>query len=123
MSQREADQGETMGLVFQVQCRQMKAAEAARRLAVSRKTYYQLEKRVLAGAVSGLAPKKAGRKGREKNPEAEALLQATATLQEQNLELRRRLRVREYLGEKSNGRKDAKKKAARREGPGDRTGP
>ena len=123
MSQREADQGETMGLVFQVQCRQMKAAEAARRLAVSRKTYYQLEKRVLAGAVSGLAPKKAGRKGREKNPEAEALLQATVTLQEQNLELRRRLRVREYLGEKSNGRKDAKKKAARREGPGDRTGP
>lgn len=123
MIQEEAGLWKTMGLVFQVQCRQMKAAEAARRLTVSRKTYYQLEKRMLTGAAAGLAPKKAGRKGKEKNPEVEALLRETATLQEQNLELRQRLRVRESLGEEVDGGKDAKKKETRREGPGDRTGP
>lgn len=88
-----------MVLVMRVQTDQLTAAAAARQMAVSRKTYYQLANRGLAGMAAAMALGLGGRPGKVRDPEREDLRAANQLLQQQNLELRQTLRVRESLHE------------------------
>ena len=59
---------------------QITASEGARILGISRKTYYQWEKRGLAAMMEGLEEQPPGRPTNEKDPEKEALQRQIAEL-------------------------------------------
>lgn len=84
-------------LIMRVQTDQLTASEAARQMGVSRKTFYQRAQRGLEGMAAALAPRSAGRPGKVRDTEKEALLAQMAQLQREKLELQRILRVRELL--------------------------
>ena len=93
------------------------AAEAARQMGVSRKTFYERAQRMLAGAKNALARKPAGRPRTARDTEKEALLERVRQLELEKLELQRRIRVRELLQQmRVEDGKGTKKKA----GPTDR---
>jgi transposase len=60
-------------LILQVQARQITATQAASQLGVSRKTYYQWEKRALEGMLQNLSQQKPGRPARPFDPQKAAL--------------------------------------------------
>ncbi|MEK7755402.1 MAG: helix-turn-helix domain-containing protein [Acidobacteriota bacterium] len=97
MIRSETAEREEQLLIMRVQTGQLTAAEAARQLGVSRKTFYQRMQRGLAGLAAALTPRPAGRPGKERDAEKEALLEQAAQLQREKLELQRILRVRELL--------------------------
>jgi transposase len=97
MIRSESAEREEQLLIMRVQTDQLTASEAARRLGVSRKTFYQRAQRGLAGMAAALAPRQAGRPGKERDAEKEELLAQLAQLQREKLELQRLLRVRELL--------------------------
>jgi transposase len=99
-------------LILQVQAGQISATEAARQLGISRKSYYQWEKRALAALLQASEQQPPGRPPKEADPEKERLRRQVMELQqkvdelEQVMELRqvvRELRV-ENLGIKKNSR-------------------
>jgi transposase len=73
------------------------AAEAARQMGVSRKTFYERAQRLLEGAEKALARKPAGRPRTARDTEKETLLERVRQLELEKLELQRRMRVREIL--------------------------
>lgn len=73
------------------------AAESARQMGVSRKTFYERAQRMLAGAKNALARKPAGRPRTARDTEKEALLERIRQLELEKLTLKRRMRVREIL--------------------------
>lgn len=91
--------------IVQVQSGVLTATEAARRLGVSRKTYYKRENRALAGLMKGLQDRESGRPGTAPDPEKQQLLKTVAELQRQNELLQQRLRIREVLDECAGGEK------------------
>jgi len=97
MIRSESMEQEEMLLIMRVQTDQLTASEAARQLGVSRKTFYQRFQRGLAGMTAALAPRPAGRPGKERDAEKEELLTQLKRLQLEKLELQRLLRVRELL--------------------------
>jgi transposase len=97
MIRSESAEREELLLIMRVQTDQLTASEAARQMGVSRKTFYQRMQRGLAGMAAALAPRPAGRPGKELDAEKEALLAQTAQLQGEKLKLQRILRVRELL--------------------------
>jgi transposase len=97
MIRSESAEREELLLIMRVQTDQLTASEAARQMDVSRKTFYQRMRRGLAGMAAALAPRPAGRPGKERDAEKEALLAQAAQLQAEKLELERILRVRELL--------------------------
>ena len=60
-------------LIMQVRSGVLSAQEAARQLGISRKTYYQWERRALAAMVEALGNRQPGRPPRPLDPEKEAL--------------------------------------------------
>jgi len=68
-------------LIMQVRSRVLSAAEAARQLGVSRKTYYKWERRALAAMVEALGDREQGRPPRSSDPEKEALQRQSRELQ------------------------------------------
>lgn len=84
-------------LIMRAQTGQLTASEAARQMSVSRKTFYQRVSRVWEGMASALALRPAGRPGKTRDTEKEALLLQAAQLQREKQELQRLLRVRELL--------------------------
>jgi transposase len=84
-------------LIMQVQNGLLSAQEAARQLGISRKTYYQWERRALAAMVEALGNRPPGRPPRLLDPEKEALqrqaqeLQAKLEVLEQTERIRQRL--------------------------------
>lgn len=68
-------------VIIQVQSGQMTATEAARQLGVSRKTYYQWEKRALLGMIHELEEKEPGRPARPENPEVKKLQEEKKSLE------------------------------------------
>ena len=84
-------------LIMQVQNGLLSAQEAARQLGISRKTYYQWERRALAAMVEALGNRPPGRPPRLLDPEKEALqrqaqeLQAKLEVLEQTEQIRQRL--------------------------------
>ena len=73
------------------------AAESARQMGVSRKTFYERAQRLLEGAEKALARKPAGRPRTARDTEKETLLTRVRQLELEKLELQRRMRVREIL--------------------------
>jgi len=93
----EAGLWEKMMLVMRVETRQVKAADAARQMRVSRKTFYQWAARGLQGMAAAMASRLAGRPGKARDPESECLRAHNAMLRQENQEFRRTLRIREVL--------------------------
>ena len=60
-------------MIMKVRCGLMTAAQAARKLGVSRKTYYKWEKRGLEALLSGLADKEPGRPSTAIDPDKQAM--------------------------------------------------
>jgi transposase len=80
-------------LILQVQAGQLSATQAAQSLGVSRKTYYQWERRALQGMVDQLTQRPPGRPQKPDDPEkqlrqAQAKLQAASQLAELRAVLR-----------------------------------
>ena len=100
------------------------AADAARQMGVSRKTFYERAQRLVQGAKISLARKPAGRPGRIRDTEKETLLERIEQLEREKLELQRRLRVKECLQEArvENGKGTKKKAGAAGRGVGSRCG-
>lgn len=84
-------------LIMQVRSGLLSAQEAARRLGISRKTYYKWERRALAAMVEALGNREQGRPRQAIDLEKEALRRQTQELQaklqilEQTEQIRQRL--------------------------------
>ena len=110
----ESAEREELLLIMRVQTDQMTASEAARQMGVSRKTFYQRAQRGLEGMAAALAPRPAGRPGKARDTEKEALLAQLKQLQREKVELQQLLRVRELLQEaRVEDDKGTKKKAGK----------
>src|ERR1035437_6945708 len=118
----ESAEREELLLIMRVEVGQLTASEAARQMGVSRKTFYQRAQRGLKGMAAALAPRPAGRPGKARDTEKEALLAQMEQLQREKLRLQRLLRVRELLQKArvEDGRGTEKKAGAR--GRSDRGG-
>lgn len=77
-------------VIVQVQSGRLTATEAAKRLGVSRKTYYQWERRALGGMIEALRDKEVGRPSKPRDPQKENLQKRLEDLEEQQ-------RIREQL--------------------------
>ena len=84
-----------MELVFLVCTGQMTAREAARRMGVSPKTYYEWEKRILEGAAKAVEKKPIGRPGSAPDPEKEDLKARNRELQKRLTEMEMQLKVKD----------------------------
>jgi transposase len=87
-TQREAQARLRAELILKVRSGMMTASAAAKRLGVSRKTYYKWEKRALAGMVEGLCERDSGRPALKPDEEKESLRKKVAEL-ERELRLRK----------------------------------
>jgi transposase len=83
--------------IMQVLSGQKKAADVVREMGVSRKTYYQREKRALQGMMQALSEKKGGRPPNLSDPQKEALLQENAQLQNELKVLKQTLEIRDII--------------------------
>src|SRR5271157_3029138 len=96
-AQQQALARQRAQLIMQVRSGVLSAQEAARQLGISRKTYYQWERRALAAMVEALGNRQPGRPPRPLDPEKEALQRQTEELQsklevlEQTEQIRQRL--------------------------------
>jgi len=93
----QSQEMEWVRLVIKVQAKLMTATEAAEKMGVSRKTYYEKEKRALSGMLAGLERKEPGRPAAEVDPEKEALKKELEEMKEDVLLLRQELRIKEAL--------------------------
>jgi len=84
-------------LIMQVRSGVLSAQEAARRLGVSRKTYYKWEQRALAAMVEALGDREQGRPPRPIDPEKEALQRQTQELQAKLEVLEQTERIRQQI--------------------------
>ena len=80
-AQQQALARQRAQLIMQVRSGVLSAQEAARQLGISRKTYYQWERRALAAMVEALGNRPPGRPPRPLDPEKEALERQTEELQ------------------------------------------
>ena len=92
MVQQQAKARQRAELILQVQSGLLTAQEAARKLGVSRKTYYKWEKRALASMMEALNAQRCGRPKKRVDPEKQSL-------QRQNQQLQQRVRVLEQTAE------------------------
>ena len=96
-------------VILQVQSGQLSASQAARQLGMSRKTYYQWEKRALQGLMQGLEPGNPGRPTRRPSREVQQLRRKIEQL-EQKLEATEKVaRLRELIREAKQTKPTAKK--------------
>ena len=70
-------------VILQVRSGQISASEGARQLGISRKTYYQWEKRALKGMLQQLEEQAPGRPRKQADPEASAIRKKIAQLEGQ----------------------------------------
>jgi len=95
--QEEEQARKRVEVIIQVLSRQMKASEAARKLGVSRKTYYKWEKRFLSATLEGVSQKEAGRPAKEVDEEKEQLQRRVTDLEKQVQVLKHTVRIRDLL--------------------------
>lgn len=87
-------------MIMKVRSGLMTAAEAARALGVSRKTYYKWEQRGLAAMMGGLEEKTSGRAEESEHSRREAELQKQIeALARDNRELRQKMVLQDLLHE------------------------
>jgi transposase len=94
-------------LIVQVQCGQITATEAANQLGVSRKTYYEWEKRALQALVASQQERPGGRPGTPRDPEKERLQQQAQQLREQAQVLEQTLAIRQQLADLERSKKNS----------------
>jgi len=92
-------------LIVQVQSGVITATEAAAQLGISRKTYYEWEKRALQAMVEALRDRSGGRPAMSTNPEQEALQQQRQELAEQQRVLEQTWAIRQQLAELAHTKK------------------
>lgn len=111
-SEQETRARERATLIVQVQSGRLTAVEAARRLGVSRKTYYKWEQRALEAMVDALRDKTGGRPAEERDMEKERLQGEVQNLQEALTERDLRERVQAALkNSKEAGEAEEKKRS------------
>jgi transposase len=96
-AQQQALARQRAQLIMQVRSGVLSAQEAARQLGISRKTYYQWERRALAAMVEALGHRPPGRPPRPLDPEKEALQRQTQELQAKLAVLEETERIRQQL--------------------------
>jgi len=94
-------------LIVRVQCGQITATEAAAQLGVSRKTYYEWEKRALAAMVSALQDRPGGRPVTPPEALPQTLPPQTRELQERVQVLEQTLAIRQQLAELERSKKNS----------------
>lgn len=110
MNSPEAPARQRALLILQVRTGQITATAAALQLGLSRKSYYQWEKRALAALVQSQEPQAPGRPRKASDPEKEQLRQQVTQLEgkirqlEQVLELRQVVRKLQGSDAKKNSR-------------------
>jgi transposase len=92
-------------LIVQVQCGQITATEAAAQLGVSRKTYYEWEKRALQALVGSQMDRAGGRPANPRDPEKVTLQEQKQDLQEQIQVLEQTLAIRQQIAELQRSKK------------------
>jgi len=93
-------------LIVQVQCGQITAKEAADQLGVSRKTYYEWERRALFAMVNALQDRAGGRPATPRDPEKTTLLEQNQDLQKQLQVLEQTLVIRQQVKELQESKKN-----------------
>jgi len=86
-------------LILQVQAGQIRASEAARQMGMSRKTYYQWEKRALAGLLQGLEPGSPGRPSTQPSREVAELRHKVEELEQKLEQTEKVARLRELIAQ------------------------
>ena len=86
-------------IIMKVRCGLMTATQAARKLGVSRKTYYKWEKRGLEALLGGLADKEPGRRSSAIDPDKQAMEEDLRQLHRENELLTRQLALKEVLND------------------------
>ncbi len=84
-------------VILKVRSGLITAKEGAKLLGVSRKTYYQWEKRGLSGLMGALLEKDPGRTSKEVDTEKEDLRKEIKDLEEEAKRLRAGLRIKEVM--------------------------
>ncbi len=107
--QREAEARLRAELIVQVRSGVVTAAEAARRLGVSRKTYYKWERRGLEGMVGALGRRAGGRPPGPADEEKARLEDEVGQLRRKLLLAEQRLAIQEMM-HREDGAVGAKKK-------------
>lgn len=97
-------------LIVEVRSGRITAKEAAKRLGVSRKTYYKWEKRALKGMVEALGELASGRPAARIDQEKQTLKEKSARLEKTVEGLERTLKIREILKASNRGQGRAEKK-------------
>lgn len=98
-------------LIMQVRCGLMTASEAARRMGVSRKTYYKWEQRGLSSLLDGLSDQHPGRPEKLENPAEAVLEKQLADLKQENELLEQKLVLKDLVADfHIRSKKDRKKK-------------
>lgn len=84
-------------VIFAVRSGQITAEEGARRLGVSRKTYYEWESRALEAMTGALEDRASGRPGTPKDEEKERLQNEIAELKNELFVTKKTIEVRDML--------------------------
>lgn len=102
-------------MILRVRSGQISAKEGAKQLGVSRKTYYQWEKRALEGMMNQLEEQPPGRPSKQNDPELEAMKQKIAALEAKLTVAQQTAEVRAILlaMEENQQKRDLKKKKPR----------
>jgi transposase len=126
MSSRDEDLARNRAaVVFAVRSGQITAEEGARRLGVSRKTYYEWERRALEAMTEALEDRAPGRPSTPKDEEKERLQKEIAELQDKLFVAEKTAEVRDMLhayelqsaGTKKSGSASQEKKRKQRKKP------
>jgi transposase len=86
-------------VIMKVRCGLMTATQAARKLGISRKTYYKWEKRGLEALLSGLADKEPGRPSTAIDPDKQAMEEDLRKIHKHNELLTRQMALKEILND------------------------
>jgi len=92
MNRKQQQAQERARVILQVRAGQITASEGARQLGISRKTYYQWEKRGLQGMLNQLEEQPPGRPAKADDPQV-------GTLQARIQELERKLEIAQQTAE------------------------
>jgi transposase len=114
-AQQEEQARRRAELIIQVLSGQMKASEAAKKLGVSRKTYYKWEKRFLSATLDALSEKEAGRPAKEVDREKEELQRRVGKLEKQIQILKKTVQIRDLLQPREPSRRGRPPKKRRRQ--------
>jgi len=95
----QADARTRAEVILKVQAGLMTASDAAKKLGVSRKTYYKWEKRGLEGMLKALSEKPSGRPSRPVDGEKDSLKNTIAQIEKQLMLTEQKHQIRTFLTE------------------------